>query len=245
MIAQQRHQDKCCREVAGERDDHAVAHLDGALHVLLERAPVVQARQRIEAAAAVYDVTRDAELDRQFARAKHMGLNCLRTHIKITDPRYYDAADRAGILIWTELPNWSNLTPAVKQRARQTLTGMVERDWNHPSIIIWTIVNEGWGVDLAVNADHRAWLADGTPLVVKIRRPTAVHDIERQLFGTSLGMNCAVGQPGLGTGQLSGPGEEGGQGWIRSSPTTWRNSRPTRCSSTCGRFRTRCFLHPR
>ena len=23
-----------------------------------------------------------------------MGLNCLRTHIKITDPRYYDAADR-------------------------------------------------------------------------------------------------------------------------------------------------------
>ena len=37
---------------------------------------------------------------------------------------------------------------------------MVERDWNHPSIIIWTIVNENWGVDLAVNAGHRAWLAD-------------------------------------------------------------------------------------
>ncbi|HTI51253.1 MAG TPA: AarF/UbiB family protein, partial [Planctomycetaceae bacterium] len=28
---------------------------------------------------------------------------------------------------------------------------------------------------------HRAWLADGTALVVKIRRPTAVHDIERDL----------------------------------------------------------------
>lgn len=28
---------------------------------------------------------------------------------------------------------------------------------------------------------HRAWHADGTPLVVKIRRPTAVHDIERDL----------------------------------------------------------------
>src|SRR5207253_1567193 len=26
-------------------------------------------------------------------------------------------------------------------------------------IVIWTIVNEGWGLDLAVNADHRAWLA--------------------------------------------------------------------------------------
>jgi hypothetical protein len=108
----------------------------------------------------IYTPFSDAELDAQFAKAKHMGLNCLRTHIKITDPRYYDAADRAGILIWTELPNWQELTEAAKRRARDTLLGMVERDWNHPSIIIWTIVNENWGVDLAVNAGHRAWLAD-------------------------------------------------------------------------------------
>ncbi|HYC34000.1 MAG TPA: glycoside hydrolase family 2 TIM barrel-domain containing protein, partial [Gemmatimonadales bacterium] len=108
----------------------------------------------------IYTPFSDAELDAQFAKAKHMGLNCLRTHIKITDPRYYDAADRAGLLIWTELPNWQELTDAAKRRARETLLGMVERDWNHPSIIIWTIVNENWGVDLAVNAGHRAWLAD-------------------------------------------------------------------------------------
>jgi hypothetical protein len=108
----------------------------------------------------IYTPFSDAELDEQFIKAKHMGLNCLRTHIKITDPRYYDAADRAGILIWTELPNWEHLSAEVKERARETLTGMVERDWNHPSIIIWTIVNEGWGVDLAVNTDHRAWLSD-------------------------------------------------------------------------------------
>jgi glycosyl hydrolase family 2 len=108
----------------------------------------------------IYTPFTDAELDEQFAKAKQMGLNCLRTHIKITDPRYYDAADRAGILIWTELPNWQDLTEAAKRRAQDTLFGMVERDWNHPSIVIWTIVNENWGVDLAVNASHRAWLAD-------------------------------------------------------------------------------------
>jgi len=108
----------------------------------------------------IYTPFSDAELDDQFAKAKHMGLNCLRTHIKITDPRYYQAADRAGLLIWTELPNWENLTVEARRRARETLGGMVERDWNHPSIIIWTIINEGWGVELAVNADHRAWLAE-------------------------------------------------------------------------------------
>jgi hypothetical protein len=108
----------------------------------------------------IYTPYSDAELDAQFAKAKHMGLNLLRTHIKITDPRYYDAADRAGMLIWTELPNWQDLTENAKRRARETLFGMVERDWNHPSIVIWTIVNENWGVDLAVNPSHRAWLAD-------------------------------------------------------------------------------------
>ena len=106
----------------------------------------------------LYTAFSDAELDEQFARAKHMGLNCLRTHIKIADPRYYDAADRAGLLIWTELPNWQELTDSAKRRARETMVGMVERDWNHPSIVIWTIVNENWGTDLAVNATHRAWL---------------------------------------------------------------------------------------
>src|SRR4029453_16928412 len=86
----------------------------------------------------VYTPFSDSQLDAQCAQAQHMGLNCLRTHIKITDPRYYAAADRAGLLIWTELPNWQNLTTAAKKRARTTLAGMVERDWNHPSIVIWT-----------------------------------------------------------------------------------------------------------
>ncbi len=108
----------------------------------------------------IYTPFSDDELDSQFVKARHMGLNCLRTHIKITDPRYYDAADRAGLLIWTELPNWQDLTDNAKRRAEDTLFGMVERDWNHPSIIIWTIANENWGLDLAVNASHRAWLAD-------------------------------------------------------------------------------------
>ena len=98
-------------------------------------------------------------IEAEFLKARTMGLNCLRIHIKVADPRYYEAADRLGMLIWTELPNWGILTPAARLRARQTLFGMVERDWNHPSIIIWTIMNESWGIDLS-DPDQRAWLAD-------------------------------------------------------------------------------------
>ncbi|MCB0032825.1 MAG: hypothetical protein KDE51_02305, partial [Anaerolineales bacterium] len=99
-------------------------------------------------------------LETQACAAKALGLNCLRTHIKIEDPRYYDVADRVGLLIWTEIPNWALLSEAASARAKQTFAEMVQRDNHHPSIIAWTLVNENWGTDLTRNVAHRRWLAD-------------------------------------------------------------------------------------
>jgi hypothetical protein len=99
-------------------------------------------------------------LEAQAHSAKALGFNCLRIHIKVEDPRYYDVADRLGLLVWTEIPNWVLLTDASAGRARQTFDGMVERDGHHPSIIAWTLVNENWGTDLVRNVEHRRWLAD-------------------------------------------------------------------------------------
>jgi hypothetical protein len=99
-------------------------------------------------------------LEAQAHAAKELGLNCLRIHIKVEDPRYYDVADRLGLLIWTEIPNWALLTDASAERARLTFQGMLERDGHHPSIIAWTLINENWGTDLSRNEEHRRWLAD-------------------------------------------------------------------------------------
>ncbi|MGD8244831.1 MAG: glycoside hydrolase family 2 TIM barrel-domain containing protein [Anaerolineae bacterium] len=99
-------------------------------------------------------------LEDQFRKAKAMGLNLLRCHAKIPDPRYYEVADRMGMLIWTELPNWHLFTERAAERGRATLQGILERDGNHPSIIAWTIVNEDWGTDLVHDATHRAWLRE-------------------------------------------------------------------------------------
>ena len=98
-------------------------------------------------------------IEAEFRKAKEMGLNCLRAHIKVPDPRYYAAADKIGLLIWTELPNHILLSDDAKRRARATLAGMLERDGNHPSIGIWTIINESWGIDLT-DAAQRAWLVE-------------------------------------------------------------------------------------
>ena len=108
----------------------------------------------------VYSVHSLEMLEAQAREAKALGFNCLRTHIKIEDPCYYDIADRLGLLVWTEIPNWVLLTEKTARRASETFKGMVERDGHHPSIIIWTLINENWGTDLTRNEEHRRWLAD-------------------------------------------------------------------------------------
>lgn len=101
-----------------------------------------------------------ALLEDQAAKAKAMGLNCLRCHIKVPDPRYYEVADRMGLLIWTEIPNIETFTPGSALRLRAAMEGILARDRNHPSIAIWTIINEDWGTRLREVADQRRWLSD-------------------------------------------------------------------------------------
>ena len=99
-----------------------------------------------------------AFLEDQFGKAKALGLNMLRCHIKVPDPRYYEVADRLGLLIWTEIPNVAVLTEASAGRLKATMEGILARDGNHPCIVIWTLINEDWGTRLCEDAAHRAWL---------------------------------------------------------------------------------------
>lgn len=90
--------------------------------------------------------------------AKEMGLNCLRYHIKVPHPWYLKWADRLGVLIWYDLPNWSKSTSSAKARGKKLLEEMVDYDYNHPSVIIRTIINENWGLDLVNSKEDRDWL---------------------------------------------------------------------------------------
>jgi Glycosyl hydrolases family 2, TIM barrel domain/Glycosyl hydrolases family 2, sugar binding domain/Glycosyl hydrolases family 2 len=99
-------------------------------------------------------------LEDQARKAKALGLNLLRCHIKVPDPRYYDVADRFGLLIWTEIPNVATFTQKSAQRMRDVMAGIVERDGHHPSIIAWTLINEDWGTRVIEDATHRQWLKD-------------------------------------------------------------------------------------
>jgi hypothetical protein len=99
-----------------------------------------------------------AFLEDQFRKAKELGLNMLRCHINVPDPRYYEVADRMGLLVWTEIPNVATLTDRSKAALKATMEGIIRRDGNHPSIVIWTLINEDWGTRLCEDQSHRDWL---------------------------------------------------------------------------------------
>ncbi|MCA1588765.1 MAG: ABC transporter permease subunit [Chloroflexi bacterium] len=97
-------------------------------------------------------------LREQVRRAKELGFNLLRCHIKVPDPSYLEVADEEGILLWCELPNWTRFTVEAAARGRATLDRMVETMGSHPSIVIWTIINEDWGTKLRYERRDREWL---------------------------------------------------------------------------------------
>ncbi len=78
--------------------------------------------------------------------AKELGFNLLRKHIKPAHPAFVEAADRLGILVWEEPANPSRYTPASKRRVREQLHGMIRRDFNRPSVVVWSVYNEEWGI---------------------------------------------------------------------------------------------------
>lgn len=77
---------------------------------------------------------------------KEMGFNGVRKHQKLEDPRYLYWADKMGLLVSSEMANAQAFDDQYVERFTKEWMAAVERDYNHPSIIIWVPINESWGV---------------------------------------------------------------------------------------------------
>ncbi|WP_136709037.1 glycoside hydrolase family 2 TIM barrel-domain containing protein [Agromyces sp. H66] len=84
-----------------------------------------------------------ADLD----HARDLGFTLVRKHLKFEEPRWLHEADRMGMLVWAEPPCPSRYSPEASAGFEAQLAPMVERDGNHPSIVIWGLYNEEWGLD--------------------------------------------------------------------------------------------------
>ncbi|MBW8684812.1 glycoside hydrolase family 2 protein [Chitinophaga rhizophila] len=103
--------------------------------------------------AMIYDVD----------QLKKMGFNMIRKHIKVEPATYYAYCDKAGMLLWQDMPSgdrgngWENRigildhqtdknrTPESEGYFRKEWTAIMDALHNYPSIVVWVPFNEAWG----------------------------------------------------------------------------------------------------
>jgi beta-galactosidase len=148
-----------------------------------------------------------ADVEEDVATIREMGANSIRlTHYQ-HGPDIHDLADRAGIVVWDEIPLVSVWTlggkkeadPALVANAKAQLTELVRQNQNHAASAIWSIANEvDFGNSLPAflfgGADGRE--VDPLPLLNELQktakaldpsRPTALATCcEGRLFGQDI-----------------------------------------------------------
>lgn len=94
-----------------------------------------------------YTFPSDQFLQEEIMRSKNIGLNGIRTHIKVEVPRKLYWADKLGLLVMEDLPNsWGEPDRYMQAESEYTLREMIKRDYNHPAIFSWVVFNETWGL---------------------------------------------------------------------------------------------------
>jgi hypothetical protein len=127
------------------------------------------------------DMSPDHELTRkELTQMKEMGCNFIRLCHYPQHPRTIDMCDEIGLLVMCEIPlyMWTGVAEGLENyhgtvaSAKRQLARMIERDYNHPSVIFWSVSNE-------VSTEHPEVRGTNVVLIQQAKRldPTrlAVH----------------------------------------------------------------------
>jgi len=88
----------------------------------------------------------EADLDEDMALIKEIGATVVRcAHYQHSD-YFYSLCDKAGILVWAEIPQVNEINPSeqFEETSRNQLLDLIRQNINHPSIFVWSLFNELW-----------------------------------------------------------------------------------------------------
>ena len=99
-----------------------------------------------------------ADMEEDVRLIQEIGATVVRcSHYEQSD-YFYSLCDRAGILVWAEIPQVDqvNTTPEFEETSRNQLVDLIRQNINHPSIFVWSLFNEiGNGHPHDTNDPHR------------------------------------------------------------------------------------------
>ena len=137
---------------------------------------------------------------------KKFGCNAYRSSHNPMTPELLDACDRLGILVIEE-----NRLTGINSMHTELLERMIRRDRNHPSIILWSVGNEEWGLE---------WNDFGRRIAESMREYCHLFDPSRLMsVASSSGPNILV------------PADVAGYNYILQNPVDkHREDYPERCA---------------
>lgn len=108
----------------------------------------------------IWTAPSDAALKKDIELSMDAGFNGARLHQKVFEERFHYWADKLGYLTWGEFPSWGTdaKDPVAARNFITEWAEVVVRDLNHPSIIVWTPLNET--LDIGDGVQHSRFHAD-------------------------------------------------------------------------------------
>ncbi len=97
----------------------------------------------------IYTAKSTADMRRDIEMSMEMGFNGARLHQKVFEPTFLYFCDKMGYMVWGETGSWGfDFSDASKFAAFTTeWIEILNRDFNHPSIIGWCPMNESWNFE--------------------------------------------------------------------------------------------------
>jgi beta-galactosidase len=86
----------------------------------------------------------EADHERDVQLICELGANAVRcSHYQQSD-YFYSCCDKAGLLVWAEIPLVNEITPGPEfaETSRNQLLDLIRQNFNHPAIFVWSLYNE-------------------------------------------------------------------------------------------------------
>ncbi len=126
----------------------------------------------------IYTAKDEDELKRDIKLSLDAGFNGARLHQKVFEPRFLYHCDKAGYLVFGEIGNWGLDVSDISclPDFLDEWIEVINRDFNHPSIVGWCPLNETWDYENRHQNDG---------LIKSMYYATKAQDSTRPCIGTS------------------------------------------------------------